>query len=94
MTTRASCCRTNGLGSSATVFSKSIAHLFLPPAAHQVFRSTYGEIDEETWQLARFQALYHATTVAIYAKDAGKRQLEREAIVSLKFLASGAGCTS
>jgi aminoglycoside phosphotransferase (APT) family kinase protein len=45
----------------------AIAHLLLPPHAHAAFLAAYGEIDQRTWELARYRAIYHAALTADYA---------------------------
>jgi aminoglycoside phosphotransferase (APT) family kinase protein len=67
----------------------SIAHTFLPPAAHQAFRTTYGHISEEDWRLARFRAVYHSAIVVTYGHEAGDEVLLRAGRTSLRYLASG-----
>jgi aminoglycoside phosphotransferase (APT) family kinase protein len=66
----------------------SIAHLFLPPSAHDIFRQTYGDIDEDTWQLARLRALYHASVEVIYGQDIGDIDLEQEGSRALSYIIS------
>ncbi len=69
----------------------SIAHGFLPPAAHAVFRAAYGPIDDAAWRMARFKALQTAVALLAYGHDTGNEPLEREARVSLSFLAAAGG---
>jgi aminoglycoside phosphotransferase (APT) family kinase protein len=38
----------------------AIAFLLLPPDAHAAFRAAYGTIDDRTWNVARYRAIYHA----------------------------------
>jgi aminoglycoside phosphotransferase (APT) family kinase protein len=56
----------------------SIAHTFLPPGAHEVFRQAYGPIDEPTWRLARFRALSYGLILSIYAARTNDADLRRE----------------
>ena len=65
-----------------------IAHSFLPPAAHDLFKKTYGPISETTWRMARFRAVYHTATVATYAHDTDDEPLLRESLTALRFLIS------
>jgi aminoglycoside phosphotransferase (APT) family kinase protein len=54
----------------------ALAHLMLPSGAHGTFRSAYGPIDERTWSVARFRAVYHAMLEIDYGvreHDAGMR---------------------
>ncbi len=60
-----------------------VAHGFLPPASHDAFHQAYGPIDEATWELARFRALDHATTVAVFAHGTGQGDLLVEALTAL-----------
>lgn len=66
-----------------------IAHSFLPPAAHLTFREAYGPIDDETWQLARFRALNHATVLLLYAASVSDETLLRAALTSMRYLQAG-----
>lgn len=65
----------------------SIAHGFLPPAARDVFRETYGPIGDPTWRLARFRALVHAATVVTYGHEIDDGALVREGLLSLHNIA-------
>jgi aminoglycoside phosphotransferase (APT) family kinase protein len=47
----------------------AFAPAFLPPAGQERFRRAYGEIDDDTWRLARFRALAHAVLELGYAHD-------------------------
>ncbi len=38
----------------------AIAHLMLPAGAHAAFRDAYGPLDDRTWAVARYRAIYHA----------------------------------
>ncbi len=65
----------------------SIAAGFLPPAAVERFRITYGPIDDATWRLARFRALLSAVTILAYGADVGDAALVSEGRVALGHLA-------
>lgn len=65
----------------------SIAHGFLPPNAHATFRRVYGSIDDDTWRLAKFRALYHATVTTTYGREIGDDVLLREGLTVLRHLA-------
>jgi aminoglycoside phosphotransferase (APT) family kinase protein len=65
----------------------AIAHSFLPPSAHETFRHAYGCIDENTWKLARFRALYHSAALAVYGREIGDHHLQRESQQALCYLA-------
>ncbi len=67
----------------------SIAHGLLPPEAHAAFRRAYGPIDDETWRVARFRALYHASVTIPYGHDIGDEDLVREGLTVLCHLATG-----
>ena len=64
----------------------AIAHSFLPPLAHETFRSAYGPIDERTWRLARFRALYQALLLIIYSHDIGDDDVLRESLTALRYV--------
>jgi aminoglycoside phosphotransferase (APT) family kinase protein len=61
----------------------SIVHSFLPTDAHRLFRSIYGTISEETWQLARLRALYSSSMLVLYGHHSKDRHLTREGLHSL-----------
>jgi aminoglycoside phosphotransferase (APT) family kinase protein len=61
----------------------SIAHLVLPAAAHAAFRVAYGPIDDRTWTLARYRAIYHAILELDYGireNDPGMRESGQTAL--------------
>lgn len=72
------------LGSPA--IDLAIAHSFLPPSAHDIFRRAYGSLEEDTWQWARFRALYHSTAIAVYSHEVSDETLELESITALQYL--------
>ena len=64
-----------------------IAHLMLPASAHDAFRDAYGSIDERTWTVARYRAIYHAVLELDYgvrADDAGMRAIGVTALQRLQ----------
>jgi len=55
----------------------AIAHMILPAGAHAAFRRAYGGIDERTWSVALYRAIYHAVLQFDYgvrANDVGMRE--------------------
>ncbi len=61
----------------------SIAFSFLPPAARTRFRESYGPIDEDTWDRARFRALHYAPILIEYGrstKDEAIKSAGRDAL--------------
>lgn len=56
----------------------SIAHSFLPIAAQEKFRNIYGEISEETWELARLRALYSSPLLVLYGTHSGDLNIANE----------------
>ncbi len=52
---------------------------FLPALGQQVFREAYGPIEPETWQIARFLAIYVNLIVLVSAHGMGHIQDVREA---------------
>ncbi len=61
----------------------AIAHLVLPAVAHAAFRAEYGSIDERTWMVARYRAIYHAILEVDYgvrANDGGMRNIGTAAL--------------
>jgi aminoglycoside phosphotransferase (APT) family kinase protein len=65
----------------------SCVHGFLPPEFHDQFRNRYGDIDDATWDFARFRALYVAIMVLFYGQDNQLEHAIKEGITALKFLA-------
>ena len=59
---------------------------FVPAAARPAFWSTYGPVDDTTWRLARFKALFSAVMVMPYAADVGDMALLQEAQPMLRYL--------
>lgn len=49
----------------------SIAWTFLPVSAHDLFRKTYGGVDDATWNRAKFRSIFHASTIAEYGHGIG-----------------------
>lgn len=64
----------------------AIAHSFLPPAAHEIFRKAYGEISHSSWVFARLRALYHSLILVIYGHQSGDKLLFQEGQRALKYL--------
>ncbi|HZY99357.1 MAG TPA: phosphotransferase [Candidatus Baltobacteraceae bacterium] len=65
----------------------SIVFEVLPPEARDAFADSYGEIDEETWRLARYRAIYHAALVAHYGHRIGNEELLRAGLTGLHYAA-------
>jgi aminoglycoside phosphotransferase (APT) family kinase protein len=70
----------------------AIAHLLLPPSAHAAFRASYGPIDEGTWALARYRAIYHAAMTADYGHTIGEHALRDAALWALTTIGDGLSC--
>jgi aminoglycoside phosphotransferase (APT) family kinase protein len=64
----------------------SIAHGLLPPEARGELRAAYGEIDDGTWRLARFKALYYCALLIPYAHATADAGLAWEIRTSLGWL--------
>jgi aminoglycoside phosphotransferase (APT) family kinase protein len=62
----------------------AVAHSFLPPEGREIFRRAYGEIDKDTWLLAKFRALYTNLYLLVYAYDIGDPLQLREAKTALE----------
>lgn len=75
------------VGNPAVDFA--VAHSFLPPEAHTVFRRAYGEIADATWALARARAVWHTLNVTLYADSVADACLLRECGVALGLLGAG-----
>jgi aminoglycoside phosphotransferase (APT) family kinase protein len=63
----------------------SIAHSFLPPAAHEAFRAAYGPIDDATWSRARYRAIFMGVTLAHYGRDIGDEAIAGAGRVALHY---------
>jgi aminoglycoside phosphotransferase (APT) family kinase protein len=64
----------------------SIAHSFLPPAHHSLFRAAYGEIDDQTWRLARFRALHHSAYIVNFGQATSDKAIVREGLKALGWI--------
>jgi len=62
------------------------AHSFLPLDAHAVFRRAYGNVSEETWNLARLRAILSSTYILLFGHHAKDPDLVREGIRSLNVM--------
>lgn len=65
----------------------SIAFEMLPPDAREAFASAYGDVDEATWRLARYRAIYHAALVAYYGYRIGSEETLRAGLTGLTYAA-------
>jgi len=64
----------------------TIAQSFLPPQGWDLFRSAYGDIDENTWRLATFRALYLSLVLLAYGHGIEDRLQVKESQTALSFL--------
>jgi aminoglycoside phosphotransferase (APT) family kinase protein len=64
-----------------------LAFEFLPPVARERFRRAYGVLDDATWRLAHFRALYHAANILRYAHRVSDANLAREGMFALRNVA-------
>lgn len=64
----------------------AIVWTLLPPDGRERFRLAYRHThtDGETWRLARFQAVYHASVTTYYAHQTGDLDLTREGLLALR----------
>jgi len=67
-----------------------LAFEFFPPAARQKFRRAYGALDDTTWRLAHFRALYHAAYILRYAHRVSDANLASEGMFALLNVADAA----
>lgn len=65
-----------------------IAFLLLPPHARDHFRTTYGPIPDETWQVARLRAVWHTTAVLTYAHATEEADLLQESMIAIRNIRS------
>jgi aminoglycoside phosphotransferase (APT) family kinase protein len=68
----------------------SIAFSFLPPAARRSFRQAYGDIDDATWDRARFRALHYGALLTAYGADTGDTSIQALGEYALRFAPVGA----
>ena len=66
----------------------SIAFTFLPASARAAFRAAYGEIDDATWNRARFRALFYGAVLIEYGRDVKDEAMERTGLTALRFAAN------
>lgn len=66
----------------------SIIWLFYPMEQHAQFFEIYGEVDDASWQYARFLGLYGAFTLMLYGHDINDRALFSEAVNAVKRIKS------
>ncbi|OJT25620.1 hypothetical protein BO221_07050 [Archangium sp. Cb G35] len=55
----------------------TLAFTFLPPEARGVFREAYGDIDEATWDRARFRAFHYGVALVLYGDAEGDEAIAR-----------------
>ena len=67
----------------------AIAHLVLPASAHVAFREAYGPIDERTWSVARYRAVYHAILEIDYGIREGDAAMHAIGATALRLLRDG-----
>lgn len=67
----------------------SIAFSFLPPAARLQFRQFYGEIDDATWQRARFRAIHYGPLLVEYGRSIGDAAMRQIGAYALRWAAMG-----
>lgn len=61
----------------------TLAFTFLPPEARGTFREAYGEMDEATWDRARFRAFHYGVALLLYGRSEGDEaitQVGRDAL--------------
>lgn len=63
----------------------SIAFTFLPPEGRGAFLAAYGEVDQATWDRARFRALFYGVVLIEYGRDVRDEAMERAGLTALAF---------
>ena len=63
-----------------------VAHLVLPAAAHAVFLASYGPVDERTWEVAKYRAIYSAVLVIDYGQKTGDDDVRDAGLVALGYI--------
>ncbi len=67
----------------------SIAFTFLPPEARGAFREAYGDIDEATWDRARFRAFHYGVALLQYGPSVGDEAITQVGRDALRYGAAG-----
>jgi aminoglycoside phosphotransferase (APT) family kinase protein len=62
----------------------SISFTFLPRESWPEFRAAYGEIDGETWERARFRALFYGAVLTHYGASAGDEPIRHAGELALR----------
>ncbi|QRK10847.1 phosphotransferase [Archangium violaceum] len=63
----------------------TIAFTFLPPEARGAFREAYGDIDEATWDRARFRAFHYGVALVLYGRSEGDEAITRVGHDALRY---------
>jgi aminoglycoside phosphotransferase (APT) family kinase protein len=66
-----------------------IAFTFLPPEAREAFREAYGDIDEATWDRARFRAFHYGVALLQYGPSVGDEAITQVGWDALRYGAAG-----
>ncbi|MGC1854677.1 MAG: phosphotransferase [Candidatus Aquirickettsiella sp.] len=64
----------------------ALAHSFLPPESLSEFKDIYGVIDDETWRLSKFRAIYNSVRDVVYGHDIKDNKLVEEGLKGLGFI--------
>jgi aminoglycoside phosphotransferase (APT) family kinase protein len=62
----------------------SIVFSFLPPESRPVFEAAYGEIDADTWERARFRALFYGAVLTHYGVETGDEPIRHAGEFALR----------
>ncbi|HYO58921.1 phosphotransferase [Archangium sp.] len=63
----------------------TLAFTFLPPEARGTFREAYGDIDEATWDRARFRAFHYGVALMLYGQSQGDESITRVGRDALRY---------
>ncbi|WP_158502273.1 phosphotransferase [Vitiosangium sp. GDMCC 1.1324] len=63
----------------------TLAFSFLPPEARDVFREAYGDIDEATWDRARFRAFHYGVALLQYGRSEGDEDIAQVGRDALRY---------
>lgn len=63
-----------------------VAHSMLPAQAHEEFIRAYGGVDEQTWMLAKYRAVYHCALVAYFGMRIADAALRDAGLTGLAFI--------
>lgn len=62
------------------------AFSMLPPRAYREFKAAYGGVDEQTWMLAKYRAVYHGALVTHFGMQINDAALRDAGLAGLRLI--------